>query len=313
MKKVLVTLVAALFAVGIASAQDLETATNLYNAAAEALNAGNKADAVPQFKAALETAVALGEDGAQIVNDCKDIIPKILLQLGKDQATEGVLDKAIEYFGQAIASAKEYENNEEVVAEAAGLISQMQMAEAGNLLNEKDYEGAVAAYKKVVEADPENGMAYLRMGMALSAGGDPDAAIEAFNTAIEKGQEDAAKKQLSNTYLKKSVACQKAKDTKGALENAQLSAEYNDNANAQKLIGLNALQLKQYAVAAPAFEAYLAMSPKAKDKAQIIYQLGTALQGAGDNAKACSYFKQIAQDEKWGEAARYQITVLKCN
>jgi hypothetical protein len=33
---------------------------------------------------------------------------------------------------------------------------------------------------------------------------------------------------------------------------------------------------------------------------------------AGQNGEACGYFKEIAQDPKWGEAARYQLTVLKC-
>ena len=44
-----------------------------------------------------------------------------------------------------------------------------------------------------------------------------------------------------------------------------------------------------------------------------MYQLGTALAAIGDNAKACGYFKEISKDEKFGEAARYQLTVLKCN
>ena len=98
------------------------------------------------------------------------------------------------------------------------------------------------------------------------------------------------------------------------LENAQKSTQYVDNANAQKLIGLSAKELKQFKVAAEAFEAYLSMNPKAAEKEpQIIYYLGDCLVKTGDNAKACGYFKSIAQDAKLGEAARYQITQLKCN
>ena len=171
----------------------------------------------------------------------------------------------------------------------------------------------MAGYQKVIDADPTNGQAHLRKGQALAAQGKADDAIKSFELATENGQEEAAAKQLSNIYVKKAVACQKAKDMKGALENAQKSTEYVDNANAEKIIGISALSLKQNKVAADAFEAYLSMNPKAADKAQIMYQLGTALVGAGDNAKACGYFKQIAQDPKWGEAARYQITTLKCN
>ena len=100
---------------------------------------------------------------------------------------------------------------------------------------------------------------------------------------------------------------------KGALENAQKSTQYVDNANAQKIIGVSALALKQNKVAADGFEAYLSMTPDAVTKEPgIVYQLGMALVGAGENDKACGYFKKIAQDAKWGEGARYQITQLKC-
>ena len=98
-----------------------------------------------------------------------------------------------------------------------------------------------------------------------------------------------------------------------ALENAQKSTQYADNANAQKIIGMSAMQLKQNKVAAEAFEAYLSMNPNAITKeAGIVYNLGTALMAIGENDKACGYFQKIAQDAKYGEGARYQITQLKC-
>jgi len=146
------------------------------------------------------------------------------------------------------------------------------------------------------------------------AAGKVDDAVKAFELAAQNGEETAANKQLSNVFVKKAVACQKAKDMKGALENAQKSTQYVDNANAQKIIGISALSLKQNKVAAEAFEAYLSMKPDAVQKEPgILYQLGTALMATGDNQKACGYFKQISQDAKWGESARYQITQLKCN
>ena len=313
MKKLLLSFVVALFTVGAINAQDLETVTNLYNAAAEVLSSGDDAAALTQFEAALKAATALGDEGAAIANNCKDVIPKLLVSIGKSCANSGKIDEAIDNFNKAIDVAAEY-GNDAVLAEASALIPQMLMANAGQLLNDKKYLEAAAAYKKVVDLDPTNGTAWLRMGMDYAAEGNSNQlAIEALNAAAENGQEANAKKQLATVYLKEAVACQKAKDMAGMLENAQLSAQNNDSANAQKLIGTAALSLKQNKVAADAFEAYLALNPNASDKAQTIYQLATALMGAGDNAKACSYFKQIANDEKWGEAARYYITTLKCN
>lgn len=312
MKKIFATLLVVLCTFGISIAQDLEQVTETFNNAATMLDGGNKSDAIGMFEKALTQAAALGESGNEIVAQCKDILPKIYLSLSKEKAVDKDYDNAITMVKKTVDVAKEF-GNTEVAEEAQGLVSQFMMAKANGLLSAKDLAGAIAAYKDVIAADPANGTAQLRLGQALAAGGKSDEAIAAFEKAMELGENDAASKQLSNVYLKKAAACQKAKDNKGALENAQKSAEYSDSANAQKIIGLSALGLKQNKTAADAFEAYLAMSPNAKDKSQIIYQLGTALIGAGDNAKACGYFKQIAKDEKWGEAARYQITTLKCN
>jgi tetratricopeptide (TPR) repeat protein len=312
MKKIFATLIVALCTLGFAAAQDMEKATELYNNAAAAID-NNKAEAITLFEQALEMAEQLGDEGAEIVAQCKGIIPKLYMSVGKEMVNEKNLDEAIAKFQKAVEVGEKF-GDADVAGEAKGLIPTVLMADANGKLNEKNFEGAVAGYQKVIDADPTNGQAHLRKGQALAALGKADDAIKAFELASENGQEEAAAKQLSNIYVKKAVACQKAKDNKGMLENAQKSTQYVDNANAQKLIGLSAKELKQYKVAAEAFEAYLSMNPSAVEKEpQIIYYLGDCLVKNGDNAKACGYFKKIAQDAKLGEAARYQITTLKCN
>lgn len=311
MKKIFLTVMVALCTMGIVAAQDLEKATEIYNNAAAAIE-NNKAEAITLFEQALGMAETLGDEGAEIVAQCKGILPKLYISLGKDLVNEKNLDEAVAKFQKAIEVGDKF-GDADVAAEAKGLIPQILMADANGMLNEKNFEGAVAGYQKVIDADPTNGQAHLRKGQALAQLGKVDDAIKAFELAAENGQEEQAAKQLSNTYVKKAVACQKAKDMKGALENAQKSTQYADNANAQKIIGMSAMQLKQNKVAAEAFEAYLAMNPNAITKeAGIVYNLGTALVALGENDKACGYFQKIAQDAKFGEGARYQITQLKC-
>jgi tetratricopeptide (TPR) repeat protein len=311
MKKIFLTVMVALCTMGIVAAQDLEKATEIYNNAAAAIE-NNKAEAITLFEQALGMAETLGDEGAEIVAQCKGILPKLYISLGKDLVNEKNLDEAIAKFQKAVEVGEKF-GDTDVAAEAKGLIPQILMADANGMLNEKNFEGAVAGYQKVIDADPANGQAHLRKGQALAQLGKADDAIKSFELAAENGQEEQAAKQLSNIYVKKAVACQKAKDMKGALENAQKSTQYADNANAQKIIGMSAMQLKQNKVAAEAFEAYLAMNPNAITKeAGIVYNLGTALVALGENDKACGYFQKIAQDAKFGEGARYQITQLKC-
>ncbi|MBQ0025108.1 MAG: hypothetical protein KBT00_05235 [Bacteroidales bacterium] len=312
MKKFFLALTVAVCSLGICSAQDLEKTTEMFNNAATLLNSGNKSEAANAFEQALNAAEALGEEGKDIADQCKSILPDILISLGKELVNDKNIDEAVKSFSKAADLAGKF-GNTEVAEEAKALIPQVMLSNVGSLLNEKNFEGAIEACKKLIAIDPANGTAYLRMGMAQAAAGKINDATASYLTAIENGEKEAASKQLSTLYLKKAAACQKAKDLKGALENAQKSVEFLDNATAQKVIGISASGLKQYKTAVEGFEAYLALSPNAKDKAQIIYQLGDALIKAGDNAKACGYFKQIAQDAKWGEAARYQITTLKCN
>ena len=311
MKKVFLTVMVALFTMGVVAAQDLEKATEIYNNAAAAIES-NKAEAINLFEQALEMAGTLGEEGAEIAAQCKGILPKLYISLGKELYQEKNIEEAVAKFRKAAEVGAAF-GDADVVEEANGLIPQLLMADANGLLKDKNFEAAAAAYQKVIDADPTNGNAHLRKGQALSQLGKVDDAIKAFELASENGQEEQAAKQLSNLYVKKAVECQKAKDMKGALENAQKSTQYVDNANAQKIIGMSAMQLKQNKVAADAFEAYLAMNPNAITKdAGVVYNLGTALVALGENDKACGYFQKIAQDAKFGEGARYQITQLKC-
>ena len=277
MKKILVSLAVVLCSAAMVSAQDLETVTTTYNNAAAAI-AENKTEAIKLFEEALSGAEALGEDGAAIVDQCKEILPKLYVSVAKEAVAAKDFTTAISKFKVAEDIAEQY-GDEEAKAEVAEIMPKI----------------------------------FIQLGASQLKEGNMDAAIETFEEALELGQTDVASKQLSNIYVKKAAAAQKAKDLKGAMEMAQRSIEYLDNATAQKLLGLSALSLKQNKVAADALKAYLALSPEAKDKVQIMYQLGTALVAAGENGEACGYFKQIAQDAKWGEAARYQITTLKCN
>ena len=277
MKRIIVSFCAFLCALGISSAQDVESVTELYNKAA-GLVADNKDEAITLFEQVLEQASSLGEEGVEMVSQSQSILPKLYIAVAKTAAGSGDFKAALEKFSKAAELAEKFGD-----------------------------EGA----KTEVESNIPK--VYVQQGATLVKAGDIDGAVSAFEKALELGQTEVATKQLSNIYVKKAAACQKAKDMKGAVEAAQKSVEYLDNPTAQKIIGLCSIALKQNKVAADALEAYLAQKPDAQDKVQIIYQLGEALAKAGENAKACGYFKQIAQDAKWGEAARYQLTTLKCN
>ena len=74
MKRILLTLSALVLAAGVMAAQDMAQATETYNNGASALSEGNKTAAIEYFQSALNDALQCGEEGAELVSKCKEVI-----------------------------------------------------------------------------------------------------------------------------------------------------------------------------------------------------------------------------------------------
>ena len=303
MKKIAKLFAATLFALSVcvaANAQDLAQATELYNNAATALNGGDKAGALEGFQKALEMTASLGEDGAALATDCKNIIPNILLSLGKDAANAKDTQKAVEYLAQAQKLGAEY-GQAEVADEAKALVPQIYVAEANALLNEKKFAEAAAEYQKAIDLNGENGVAWLRLGMCKSNAGDVEGAVAAFAKASEFGQKAAADKQLGNIYGKAAQAAYKAKNFAGTLENVLKANEYGFT-KLNVYGGMAAFNLKKYDQCISLLEGDNSTNAK--------YYLARAYEAKGDNAKACENYKAIASDKNFGAYATSKVGTL---
>ena len=310
MKKLIATLAALAVALGAAFAQDLAAVTETYNAGAEALSAGDKEGALKSFEKALEQAAALGEEGQEVVTNCKNIIPNIQLSLAKDLVKASQFDEAVAKLALAKEIAEKYAS-EEVADEAAKLIPQVKMSKAGGLLNAKDYEGAAAAYKELLDEDPTNGTVALRLGVALNGAGKLDEAKAAFETAAANGQEATANKQLGNIYLKDAAAALKAKKFADAVAAAVKVNDYTENAQAWQIAGQASQLGGKNNDAIKYFEKYLAAAPSASNVGQIAFTLGALYQQAKNNAKAKEFYAKAVTDPKYGAEAKKMLDALK--
>ena len=309
MKKIFLMLVAAAMTALTVSAQDINQATENYNNGAMELQMGNKDAALGYFQTALTMAEALGDEGAEIAANCKNTIPALMASIGKDLVKAEDFTNAIEQLKKAAEVAEAY-GNAEVVEDVTTLIPQVLMSQAGNLLNAKDFAGAAAIYQQVVDADPANGMAALRLGMALGSLGKTAEAEAAYLQAVENGQEANAKKQLSNMFVKQAAALLKAKNYQGAVDAALKGNDYLENATAMKVAGTAASQLKKNEDAIKYLEKYLELTPNAKDAAQMKYTIAATAQTMGNNAKAKEYYQQITSDPKFGPTAQEMLKAL---
>ena len=269
MKKLLLSIAAVLFSAGMIFAQEasLQQATELFNNGATA-SSTDKAAAIDYFQKAYNMAKALGDEGAEIVGNCKEVIPKLHYSMVNDLIKETKYDEAVAKLEETVAAAKEF-GADDVLANAQKLIPQVMLQKGNALLSAKDYEGAAAAYKAITDADPTNGMAALRLGMALNQLNKSEEALEALKAAAENGQAENANKQIGTVLLKEASNFLRDKDYQKAFDTALESAEYAESANAFKIAGTAANSLSKKAEAIEYLGKYLELSPSASDAAQI--------------------------------------------
>ena len=309
MKKIFLLFTAAVLSAGMASAQDINQATENYNNGAMELQMGNNDAAITYFQTALEMAEALGEEGAEVATNCRNIIPAVYLSTAKEQIKAKNYDAAVEQLNKAIEAAEKYENAD-VTADANELMPQVFVSKGNDFLTAKNFAEAEAAYNKAIELDATNGMAYFRLGQALASQNKTAEAEAAYVKAAENGQEKNAYKQLSNMYVKLAQASNKAKKYEEVLDYAAKSNQYLENANAYRFAAGAAQQLGKNADCIANYEKYLELSPNAKDAGGVKFTIAALYQQAGDKAKAKEYYQAVATDPQYGASAQEQLKTL---
>ena len=214
-------------------------------------------------------------------------------------------------FAQDLAAVTEAYEVFDVADEAKTLVPQVKMSHAGNLLNGKDYDGAAAIYKEVLDADPANGNAALRLGVALNGAGKLEEAKAAFETAAANGQEATANKQIGNIYLKEAAAALKEKKYADAVAAAAKVNDYTENAQAWQIAGQASQAAGKNNDAIKYFEKYLEAAPTASNAGAIAFTVGALYQGAKNNAKAKEFYTKAAGDPKYGAEAKKMLDALK--
>ena len=309
MKKIMFALAALVCAASIASAQDMAVATETYNNGVMSLQGGDKAVALNYFKEALSLGEACGEEGAELVTNCKNAIPGIILSIAKGQINDGSYDEAVATLAEASAKAKEY-GVEGIPAEAAELTTNAYLRKGTSLLKAKDMEGAAGALKEVVAADPANGGAYMMLGQALMGSGKADEAIDAFKSAAANGKEEQANKMLGNIYLKQGQVLLKGGKNAEAIEAFNAANGYSENPASYKLIASAYTKSGKSKEAINAYKKYLEVSPNAKDADDIIFTIAATAQKAGDKATAKEYYNKLTGSAKYAAQAAAQLKTL---
>jgi len=313
MKRIFLLIAAVVMTAGIASAQDINEATENYNTGAMELQNGNNAAALTYFQTALQMGEAVGESGADLVANCKKAICSTNMAMAKDLYNSKDFAAAVDAFNKTKEVAEGY-GEPELAAEAEELAAQATKlkfnTEGTAALRAKNYPVAIEAFKKVLELDPENGNAALQLGQAYMRSNDLDSAVAALETAKANGQTTNADKLLSQVYLKKAQADNKAKNYQAAIDNCAKSNEYLENANAYKIAASAAQKLNRNSDVIAFYDKYLELSPKAKDAGGVAYTIAVIYQQEGNKEKAKEYYSKCVNDPQFGAAAQEQLKTL---
>ena len=311
MKKIFLFIAAAIMSVGIASAQELNEAITLAKDGNAAFEIGEYTLAIEAFTKALTIAESIeGDEAANHAGTCKTAICAIYLANSKALLKAGDYDGALTKLNETISIAEQY-GSEGTVNDAQKLIPNVYMTQGNNALKAKNPAGAIAAYTKVIEMNPANGDAYIRLGSAYASAGNIEEAVAAFESASANGKEKEAQKQLSTIFLKKAQASLKAGKSQEAIDFAVKSNEYLESANAYNIAAKAAQKLDKKADCIAFYQKYLALKPNAKDAAGVNFTIAALYQQMGDKANAIEYYTKVASDPQFGAGAQEQLKVLK--
>jgi tetratricopeptide (TPR) repeat protein len=284
-------------------------ATELYNNGATAISMENWTEALDYFQKALEMGKTIGDEAQELVANCKKAIPGVSLQIAKDLIKAEKYDEAAGKLEAAAKIAEEFENAE-VAEEAKDLVPKMWMQKGADALKLKDFATAADGFAKSYAIDTTAGKTALYLGQALGQLGKTDEAVEAFKHAAWNGEEEAAKGQISNLYVKEANTAFKAQKFADAVKAADKANSFAENATAYLIAGQASQKLSKNNDAIKNFEKYLELKPNASNANGIIFTVGALYQGQKNNAKALEFYKKVQNDAKYGAQAKQMIAAL---
>lgn len=309
MRKFLLTIAAALAITSLNAQNEMTSATQKALAAKEYLQNGDFQNALAGFQDALSLAQTCGEEGFSLVTTCKNIIPKTMRAIARKALAAGDYDKAVASLNDVIDFAGEYGDSQSA-SNAKAIIPQILSKKAGTLLDAGKFEDAAQACNEALAVDPANGIAALRLGMALEAMGNYWNAVDAYKAAAENGQSKNAAGRLGKCYLSRALEELKSNDFSAAVKDAVSSYEYVPNPQTLQIAGNASMMSGNRVDAIKYFEKYLAETPSADNFGQMAYVVGALCQENGDNAKALEFFGKAASDPTYGSDAKKAIDAI---
>jgi len=300
-------------------AQTKDDVVNTYNKGVEQASTDVKA-AVATFMDALKMAEAVGADADDIKQLVESQLPALQNKYASELANAKNYDEAIVNFEKAIELAQQY-GDEKTEAKAKKILPQIYFSLGNSYYKKDDFENALSYLDNALKYKPDYAKVYLIKGLAYKKQGSVDEMLEALDLAIENGNAtddtktaNTAGKVAGDFLLSKGNKAVQAGNYDEAIELLNRATNYEPKqANTYYLLTVAHNKTSNWDASIAAANEGLTLEDDTNDaKAKFFFELGNAYMGKGDNASACSAFKNAAYGN-YTDNANYQIeTVLKC-
>lgn len=321
MKRSVLALVLCYLSMGILSAQDINAAIEQFNRGNQYIQSEQYDQAIMQFHLAMELALPLGQEGAEIVAAARRHLPNLYYMLAVQDYRNKKIDKAIDELKDAIKYGQEYQDPE-TVDKARELIPKLYYARGNDLFKENKFDEALTNFQLALEYNPDYSRAYWGLGLVYNK---QNKTID-MDIALKKARELAMKENDNelvdriNTNAKRFLVADaqsaiKAQKWNDAITALNLSNDYKaDDADTYYYLAVAYNNLKNWNGAIEAAQKGIELSSgdTNENRAKFYFELGNAYKGVNNTDKACEAFKN-ARFGKFVENAKYEIeTVLKC-
>lgn len=300
-------------------AQTKDDVVNLYNKGVEMAKTDAKA-AVAIFEEALEMAKAVGLDADDIKQLIESQIPALQYKAATTLYKEKKIDDAIENFELAAEYATLY-GDDATLEKAETIIPKLLFSKGNSYYKAKTYDSALIYFDKSLELNPDYAKVYLSKGLVYKKQKNNDLMMESLEQALTVGTATndektvkTANKIIRDSYLRSSNDALKADNFQEGIDIANIANTYGEQKSQTfYVLAVCYNKLSQWDNALSACNDGLALEKDTpKDKAKFYFEMGNAQVGKGDNATACTAYKN-ALFGNYKASAEYQINeVLKC-
>lgn len=309
-----------LAAATITFGQGMKEATELAQAANAAIQSGDSESALNGFTQALAIAETLGEEGAELTGQCKDIIPQIMMSIAKKKVNAGEYDAALADFEKIATTIEKFGGNLDIINEMEQLRPDILLSKGNAFLRNEQYAEAAAVYKSLL-SDDKTGEVAFNLGQALAKQNDIDGAKEAFNKAKTAGYETSlCEKQLLNLDLKSALAAYKKGSLSAAVDGAVGCIEKaGDNASIKSnasgiivgCIQTAAVKYKKPSDAVGYYNKLVEVDPNNDKLVTLAFYIGYGFYNIQNNGQAKVWLSKAVSDPKNGANAKKILEAIK--